>query len=206
MHRIGGSKQAIDGRVSGAVSDACAKLAVCHCKAHFESVHTKVQQASISCSAHVNENYGGFKWCSEVERSGRHTSFIDCKASISADRDVRGKGIRKKSKCYKGQAAANYKTKTRWNSLVNYSYWQYRRRERKFSVLGCFQKILDISVGSYPIHIKNRSIYSANSCRISHRKKDVKIVHFPWRLQGVFGYQCSLQASRHIQWCWFFAW
>jgi hypothetical protein len=62
MHRIGGSKQAIDERVSGAVSDACSKLAVCHCKPQFESVYTKVQQASISCPAHVDENYGGFNW------------------------------------------------------------------------------------------------------------------------------------------------
>jgi hypothetical protein len=38
-------------------------------------------------------------------------------------------------------------------------------------ILGCFQRTPDISVGSYPIHIENESIYSANSCRISDRKK-----------------------------------
>jgi hypothetical protein len=47
----------------------------------------------------------------------------------------------------------------------------------KNSVLGCFQRIPDISVSSYPIHIKNRYVYSANSCRISDRKKVTKIIH-----------------------------
>jgi hypothetical protein len=41
------------------------------------------------------------------------------------------------------------------NVCSDYSYWQYRRREQKISVLGCLQRIPDISVSSYPIHIKN---------------------------------------------------
>jgi hypothetical protein len=40
------------------------------------------------------------------------------------------------------------------NGSGEYSYWQYRRRKWKISILGCFQRVPNISVSSYLIHIK----------------------------------------------------
>jgi hypothetical protein len=79
------AKRAIDERVSGAVSDACAKLAVCRCnvarlilKAYLPRSN-KHQYHVLRMSMRIMADLTGG---SEVER---HTSFVDCKASISAD-------------------------------------------------------------------------------------------------------------------------